>query len=270
MSTRRKRIRAHANPLADSDIIAPSHPDAYNWGAHYPKYITPIPEGQEAITPERRVDFADVGCGFGGLLHTLGPIFPDKLVLGVEIRPRVVQIVEKSIKAARENAATEHTVTDGDIEITSNQKPTPYHNISVIRSNIMKFVPNYFVKGQLEKMFFLFPDPHFKRSKYRLRVINPLFLDYYAYAIKEGGILYTITDVRDLHDWMKLHLDEHPLFERIPDEDLADDPCFAAIHTGTQEGQKVSRNHGDKWPAVYRRVAYDPARPGKKRVTLLN
>lgn len=35
--------------------------------------------------------------------------------------------------------------------------------------------------------------------------------------MKVGGILYTITDVRDLHEWMVEHLDAHPLFERIPD-----------------------------------------------------
>ena len=26
----------------------------------------------------------------------------------------------------------------------------------------MKYMPNYFEKGQLQKLFFLFPDPHFK------------------------------------------------------------------------------------------------------------
>ena len=28
----------------------------------------------------------------------------------------------------------------------------------------MKYLPNFFRKGQLEKMFFLFPDPHFKKG----------------------------------------------------------------------------------------------------------
>lgn len=41
----------------------------------------------------------------------------------------------------------------------------------------------------------------------------------YAYALRVGGILYTITDVKDLHEWMVKHLEEHPLFERIPDEE---------------------------------------------------
>lgn len=34
------------------------------------------------------------------------------------------------------------------------------------------------------------------------------------------GIVYTITDVKDLNEWMVLHFEEHPLFERIPDEEL--------------------------------------------------
>lgn len=41
--------------------------------------------------------------------------------------------------------------------------------------------------------------------------------------LRPGGIVYTITDVKDLHEWMVQHLDAFPLFQRIPDEDLVDD-----------------------------------------------
>ncbi len=37
------------------------------------------------------------------------------------------------------------------------QHPGQYQNASAIRTNAMKFLPNYFRKGQLEKIFFLFP-----------------------------------------------------------------------------------------------------------------
>ncbi len=37
-----------------------------------------------------------------------------------------------------------------------------YENAACLRTNAMKFLPHYFRKGQLEKLFFLFPDPHFK------------------------------------------------------------------------------------------------------------
>ena len=48
-------------------------------------------------------------------------------------------------------------------------------------------------------------------------------------------------------------LSRHPLFERIPDEDLAEDICFKQMFEATEEGQKVTRNKGDKFPAVFRR-----------------
>jgi tRNA (guanine-N7-)-methyltransferase len=121
--------------------------------------------------------------------------------------------------------------------------------------NFMKYAANYFRKGQLEKIFFLFADPHFKQSNHRRRVINANFLAIYAYILQVGGMLYTITDVLDLHNWEVEHLSKHPLFERIPDAELQEDPCYLAMHSATEEGQKVTRLHGSKYPAVYRRIA---------------
>jgi len=51
-------------------------------------------------------------------------------------------------------------------------------------------------------------------------IISQNFLAIYAYLLKVGGILYTISDVYDLHVWMATHCATHPLFERIPDEEL--------------------------------------------------
>lgn len=36
-----------------------------------------------------QVRFADVGCGFGGLLVRLSPLYPDQLMVGMEIRDKV-------------------------------------------------------------------------------------------------------------------------------------------------------------------------------------
>ena len=43
-----------------------------DWDSHYPAFAG------SGKTPE----FADVGCGFGGLLIALAPMFSDKLILG--------------------------------------------------------------------------------------------------------------------------------------------------------------------------------------------
>ncbi|RYY82005.1 hypothetical protein EON63_14235 [archaeon] len=42
-------------------------------------------------------------------------------------------------------------------------------------------------------MFICFPDPHFKAKNYRRRIVTPELLSEYAYFIKPGGRLYTIT-----------------------------------------------------------------------------
>jgi len=121
----------------------------------------------------------------------------------------------------------------------------------------MKFFPNYFPKHTLSAIFFLFPDPHFKSRKHKARIISPTLLAEYAYALRPGGIVYTITDVLDLHEWMKTHLENFPLFEPVDEETLRAEgkgPILDAVRQSTEEGKKVERNNGDKWLACFRRI----------------
>lgn len=67
------RQRAHANPFSDHALQYPAAPAAIDWADHYPAFAA------SGKVPE----FADVGCGFGGLLISLAPLFPDTLMLGV-------------------------------------------------------------------------------------------------------------------------------------------------------------------------------------------
>lgn len=190
---------------------------------------------------DRKVEFADVGCGYGGLLVALAPLFPETYMLGMEIRTKVSEYVQRRIEALRANASDPSA-------------PAHYQNIAVLRSNAMKFLPNMFEKAQLSKMFFLFPDPHFKRKKHKARIISSTLLSEYAYVLKPDGLLYTVTDVPDLHEWMKSHLDAHPLFQRVASEELRHDPVIPCVMTCTEEGKKVEREGRDKLIAVYRRI----------------
>lgn len=97
-------------------------------------------------------------------------MFPDKLSIGMEIRVKVSDYVIDRITALRQK----------------NSETLAYQNIACIRTNAMKYLPNYFKKGQLEKMFFLYPDPHFKRSKHKWRIINQALLSEYAYVLQKG------------------------------------------------------------------------------------
>lgn len=332
------RQRAHANPFSDHQLQYPPQPDQMDWGPHYPSYVARPADQKHPAQLDRPVEFADIGCGYGGLLIALAPLFPDSLMIGMEIRQQVADYVwykaralrlaaarshsgreeaqvdtamqalgqaeaadtaetqgreeeedhakdeeqnaragkkarkaaqRARAKAAKEQAKQAAAAEDEDEADEANEReamealvaragdvPGGYRNISAIRANCMKFMPNFFAPGQLTKMFFLFPDPHFKQRKHKARIISSTLLAEYAYVLRPGeGILYTITDVLDLHKWMKGHLDAFPLFERIPDDDLKDDPCVMAIYDATEEGQKVARNKGQKHFAAYRRVA---------------
>ena len=112
---------------------------------------------------------------------------------------------------------------------------------------------NFFLRCQLDKMFFCFADPHFKKANHRKRIVNTALLTDYAYVLRPAGKIYIVTDVEDLHNWQVEKLEEHPMFERIPDADTLDDPCVKAMRKGTDEAQKVIRKEGSIWHAVFKK-----------------
>lgn len=58
-------------------------------------------------------------------------MYPDTLILGMEIRLKVSDYVMERIAALRE------------------QHSDAYDNIACIRTNAMKYLPNFFYKGQV-------------------------------------------------------------------------------------------------------------------------
>lgn len=116
------------------------------------------------------MEFADIVCGYGGVLVVLAQIFPDTLMLGMEIRVKVPDFVVDRIHGLRDKK---------DV-------PGGYQNVACIRTNAMKYLPNFFEKGHLSKMF-LFRHPHFKRAKHKWRIINASLLAEYGYVLRERG-----------------------------------------------------------------------------------
>ncbi|KAI5808859.1 guanine-N(7)--methyltransferase [Peziza echinospora] len=283
------RQRAHANPFSDHHLEYPASPELMDWSKYYPKFFSPlkseddhekkeavdgdvdmegttssgiIPQAQlqassSSIASQQsntsiqqqqqqkkyKVDVADIGCGFGGLLVALAPKLPESLILGMEIRTSVTDYVTERIAALR--------VQNQD---KADEMPGQFQNVSVMRANSMKFMPNFFEKYQLSKIFLCFPDPHFKARKHKARIVSPTLASEYAYVLRPRGIVYTITDVEDLHLWMAKHFDDHPLFQRIPQEELDRDECVAIMMTETEEGKKVERNKGNKYVACFWRL----------------
>ena len=72
------RQRAHANPLSDHTYEYPLFPSEADWNRIF---------ALTDCTP--KVDFVDVGCGYGGLLISLAKLYPDNYSLGFELRVKV-------------------------------------------------------------------------------------------------------------------------------------------------------------------------------------
>ncbi len=160
----------------------------------------------------------------------------------MEIRTQVTEFAQDRIRTLRGQHA----------------KSGAYQNIACIRANSMKFLPNFFRKAQLSKIFICFPDPHFKARKHKARIVSTTLNSEYAFVLRPGGIIYTISDVEDLHQWIVAHIDAHPSFERLTPEEEQQDECVAVMKTETEEGKKVARNKGKKWVACYRRLEDPP------------
>ena len=230
-----------------------------DWSAYYPAYADSV-RAKGSDGPGKRVTVADIGCGYGGLLVALAPKLPNELLLGMiqgppkpprpvlrnktgmEIRTQVADFVQDRIKALRRQ----------------NSESGLYQNIACLRANTMKFLPNFFAKSQLSRAFLCFPDPHFKARKHKARIVSSTLNSEYAFVMQPGGIVYTITDVEDLHEWMVRHFNAHPSFNRLAPDEEAQDSCVQTMRMETEEGKKVERNGGAKFVACFKRLN-DPA-----------
>nr|VDD28301.1 unnamed protein product [Brassica oleracea] len=53
----------------------------------------------------KKTEFADIGCGFGGLLISLATLFPETLMIGMELRDKVTEYVKELILALRKTSS---------------------------------------------------------------------------------------------------------------------------------------------------------------------
>ncbi|OKL59987.1 tRNA (guanine-N(7)-)-methyltransferase [Talaromyces atroroseus] len=234
------RQRAHANPFADYALEHPLTPAHMSWESNYPAFVDPNPANTTLAGTRKLlkdVEVADIGCGFGGLLIGLAPVLPDTLMVGLEIRSQVTEYVKARVVALRNQqeklraasssstSPSETTKPDTNDSATTNEQDLPedapalpdstqqattlvpggYQNISALRANTMKFLPRFFRRHQLSKIFICFPDPHFKARKHKARIISSSLNAEYAFVLKPGGFLYTITDVEEYHYWILRH-----------------------------------------------------------------
>lgn len=245
MTTKRDyRVRAHSNPLNDGiGYDAPVSPAAFE--KSWPGLL-----GRPEDDPKScRINWCDIGCGYGGLLASLSVAFPERNMIGLEIRDRVAEFCEMRLKELRR----EHGES-GKVVAADGTEHAPYTNLGFIRTNAMRFMPNYFGKASLEKLFFCYPDPHFKKRRHRQRIVSDQLLAEYAYVLAPGGVAYVVTDVPELFEWMNERFSRFPLFRARTEEEKAADPVVAFVRDMTDEAARVDKSDRGKHDASFVRL----------------
>lgn len=213
LSKRNFRQRAHTNPFKDAGITVPKSPQAIDWSQYFNNGGEPT--------------FADIGCGYGKFLMKVAQKHENHNILGIEIRDKVYEFVQKNIKAK---------------EIS---------NAGIMRTNALIFLPNIFKANQLDKIFILFPDPHFKKRKQKGRVICKQTLEVYYYIMKQSGRLYISTDVESLFNDMVSTIIEFGKFRALSEEEMSNDPLFEMTYQSTDEALRAGVKTGVTFGKVF-------------------
>ena len=88
-------------------------------------------------------------------------------------------------------------------------------NIGIMYTNALLFLPNIIRPKSIEKVFILYPDPHFKKSKQKGRIICRQTMAVFEYILRDDGLIYICTDVKTLFDYMCDIFDSSGLFKEF-------------------------------------------------------
>lgn len=173
------RVRTHTNP--------------YHFFKRLPKLDLSAIFGTDRL----HLDF-EVGFGRGVFLRHYARLFPNRQIIGVEIRSTIVDILEDRL--INESI---HNVL-------------PIHSSAILC--LEDIVPNF----SIENMFIFHPDPWFKTKHHKRRAVNAEFLELCLQKLMPGGRIYISTDVNALFDDIQSQFLAFPQFKAVNDTSFWD------------------------------------------------
>ncbi|RVD93344.1 S-adenosylmethionine-dependent protein [Tubulinosema ratisbonensis] len=210
------RPRAHANPFGDVFMEIPENPEVINWNEHFDSSDSP--------------NFIDIGCGYGRFLIELSEKYKNKQVCGLELRSSVALFAKKKIEALN------------------------IKNACVFHTNAMFFLPNFFKKNSLEKIFILFPDPHFKKKKQKARIVCYQMTHIFDYLLKDEGKIYISTDVEELFEYMCESFINNKVFRRLSEMECLRDDIYEMTFTRTDESTRAAVKTGKTFATIFEKI----------------
>lgn len=152
-----RRVRQHVNPLGSRYVEPRARP------------VRIPPE----LGPDPRVE-VELGCADGQFSFQLARARPHALVVGLEIRDKVV--AANTARACREGL--------GNLVFA-------YVNLNVDLDRVLP-------PRSVDAFHLLFPDPWFKAKHHKRRVVDPWMLEVVCRQLRTGGELHFASDVFEL------------------------------------------------------------------------
>ncbi len=152
-----RRVRQHVNPLGI-------------------KYSSPRAEPVDRpahLGPRCPID-VELGCADGQFSFQLAAAHPERFVVGLEIRDKVVEINRRKVEAAG------------------------LKNLHFAYVNMGVDLDRVFAPRSVDRFHLLFPDPWFKSRHHKRRVVELGLCETMADQLRDGGELHFASDVYEV------------------------------------------------------------------------
>lgn len=155
---RQKQKRFQENKLLDA-LIEPEKP----------LYTTIKGKWNACFFPKKQPITLEIGCGHGAYAIGLARLFPERNVIGIDIKG------DRLWKGAKEADATQLT------------------NVAFLRAQAEQLM-HFFAPNEVAEIWIPFPDPRPKNRDIKRRLTSPRFLALYQSILTKGGIVHLKTD----------------------------------------------------------------------------
>ncbi|MEA2013560.1 MAG: methyltransferase domain-containing protein [Verrucomicrobiota bacterium] len=158
----------------------------------------------------------DLGCGKGLFLLNLAKLYPDRLILGVDIMLGRLRKLRNKIHL--------HNLS----------------NAKLLRASAIELIGYQLQDNSIDRIHFLCPDPWPKAAHRSKRVFTSEFCGMLTRVLKNEGILHISTDNKNYLDFMKKSINNSLLYHNYSEgiDDLKDIKTDFEI-IWKKEGKKV-------------------------------
>ena len=175
----------------------------------------------------------DIGCAAGEFLFDLALLNNSWNYLGIEIREKLVQTAKKKVQ---------------EKEIKN------LYFVFGNANNILNDAQSKSFIENIRSISFNFPDPWFKKSHYKRRVIQPELINILSNSLKKGSLIFIKTDVEDLFEYMDCTISNNSNFKTIEKEDFNYSENFNPNQVKTNREKYATVNQLDIFERIYEKI----------------